>query len=60
MKFSIVFGAGSLSIWLVSYVSKSFGLDSVIYLLSLYLVLVILAILFLIAASRGQSIKHKT
>ncbi|MFC1670468.1 MFS transporter [Spirochaetota bacterium] len=60
LKFSIVFGAGSLSVWLVSYVSKIYGLNSVILLLSSYLVFVIFTILILIISSRGQPIKHKT
>jgi MFS family permease len=59
IKFTLVFGAGSLAVKLVGHVENRFGLDSVILLLVLFLFMVIAGIAILLAASRGMSVRHE-
>lgn len=58
IKFTLVFGAGSLSVKMVSIVQESYGLNSVIWLLAGYLTMVIVMIGVLIISSRGAAIRH--
>jgi len=53
VKFVIVFGAGSLSVKLVSLVQGAVGLDRVVLLLAGYLLMVIAMIAVLLSLSRG-------
>ncbi len=59
IKFTLVFGAGSISVKMVSIVQGSYGLDSVVWLLSGYLTMVIIMIGIMIISSRGASIHHE-
>lgn len=59
IKFTLVFGAGSLSVKMVSIVQEGYGLNSVVWLLSGYLTMVIVMIGVLIFSSRGSSIHHE-
>ncbi|MDY6933280.1 MAG: MFS transporter [Spirochaetota bacterium] len=59
IKFTIIFGAGSVGVHLVSFVKANYGLDSVIILLSSLLMMIIFMINILLYKSRGTSIKHK-
>jgi MFS family permease len=59
IKFTLVFGAGSLSVKMVSIVQEGYGLNSVIWLLSGYLAMVIVMIGILILSSRGSAIRHE-
>lgn len=58
IKFAIVFGAGSLSVKLVSLVQGRYGLDRVVLLLAGYLLVVILMIGVLLFLSRGMPIRN--
>jgi MFS family permease len=60
IKFTLVFGAGSLAVHLVSFVDGRFGLDAVIYLLAALLGGVIAMIILLLLASRHISLRHMT
>jgi hypothetical protein len=60
IKFTLVFGAGSLAVHLVGFVDGRFGLDAVIFLLVALLVGVITMISVLLAASREVSLKHES
>ena len=59
IKFSIVFGAGSLAIHLISFVEYKFGLDSIILLIAALLFMLIFVIIIFLFISRGTSIRHK-
>jgi MFS family permease len=59
VKFTLVFGAGSLAVYFVSFTSGSYGLDAVIHLLSLFLAMVIAMIAILLLADREASVKHE-
>jgi MFS family permease len=58
VKFTLVFGAGSLAVYFVSFVDGRWGLDAVILLIAALLVAVIAAIGALLIASREVSIRH--
>ena len=60
IKFTLVFGAGSLAVYLVGFVDGRFGLDAVIYLLAALLAGVIAMILVLLFASRQLSLRHES
>jgi MFS family permease len=59
VKFTLVFGAGSLAVYFVSFTSASYGLDAVISLLCLFLVMVIATVGALLVASRGTRVRHE-
>jgi MFS family permease len=59
IKFSLVFGAGSLAVYFVSFADGNYGLDGVILLLFFFLAMVIAMIAVLLLASRGASVRHK-
>jgi MFS family permease len=59
IKFTLVFGAGSLAVYFVSSASGSYGLGGVILLLCFFLVMVIAMIAVLLLASRGVSVRHE-
>jgi len=59
VKFTLVFGAGSLAVYFVSFASRDYGLDAVISLLCFFLLMVIAMIAVLLVASRGARIKHE-
>jgi MFS family permease len=59
VKFTLVFGAGSLSVHFVSFVDGRYGLDAVILLLSFFLVMVITMTTILLLASRRASVRHE-
>ncbi len=60
IKFTIVFGAGSLAVPLVSIVEGSYGLNSVIFLLVLLLSTMLCVLGFLLVFTRGTTIRHET
>ena len=60
IKFTLVFGAGSLAVYLVGFVNGRFGLDAVIFLLLAFLVGVIAMIGILLIASRNVALRHET
>jgi MFS family permease len=59
VKFTLVFGAGSLAVHFVSFADGSYGLDGVILLLCFFLAMVISMIAVLLLASRGASVRHQ-
>jgi MFS family permease len=59
IKFTLVFGAGSLAVHLVGFVDGRFGLDAVIFLLLAFLAGVLTMIGVLLLASRGVALKHE-
>jgi MFS family permease len=59
IKFVIVFGAGSLSVTLVSLVQGTYGLDRVVLLLAGYLIMVVLLVCVLIMLSRGMGLRNE-
>jgi MFS family permease len=59
IKFTVVFGAGSLAVHLVSFVDARFGLDAVILLLAAFLSGVITMIGVLLSASRNVKLRHQ-
>jgi MFS family permease len=59
VKFTLVFGAGSLAVYFVSFAEGSYGLDAVIVLLCCFLAMVIAMITVLLLASRGASVRHE-
>jgi MFS family permease len=59
IKFTLLFGVGSLAVYLVSFVNGRFGLDAVIFLLVALLVGVIGMISVLLIASRKVSLRHE-
>ncbi|MCP4130790.1 MAG: MFS transporter, partial [bacterium] len=60
IKFTLVFGVGSLSVFLVNLVEGRYGLDYVIYLLLGYLCMILFFIALLIFVSRGTSVRHES
>jgi MFS family permease len=60
IKFTLVFGAGSLAVQLVGFVDGRFGLDAVIFLLVALLGGVISMIGLLLIASRGIALRHES
>jgi len=59
IKFTLVFGAGSLAVHLVGFVDGRFGLDAVIFLLLAFLAGVLTMIGVLLIASRGFALRHE-
>ncbi len=59
VKFTLVFGAGSLSVQMVSIVGGQYGLGSVIWIFVGFLVMAIVMIGVMIWKSRGSSILHE-
>jgi MFS family permease len=59
VKFTLVFGAGSLAVYFVSFAEGSYGLGAVILLLCFFLAMVIAMITVLLLASRGASVRHE-
>jgi MFS family permease len=59
VKFTLVFGAGSLAVYFVSFADRNHGLDGVILLLLFFLAMVISMIAVLLLASRGASVRHE-
>jgi FSR family fosmidomycin resistance protein-like MFS transporter len=59
VKFTLVFGAGSLSVQMVSIVGGQYGLGSVIWIFPVFLTMTILMIGVMIWNSRGSSILHE-
>jgi MFS family permease len=59
VKFTLVFGAGSLAVHFVSFAKGSYGLDGVIFLLCIFLAMVLTMIAVLLLASRGASVRHQ-
>ena len=60
IKFTLVFGAGSLAVYLVAFVDGRFGLDAVILLLTALLAGVIAMIIILLLASRRTTLRHES
>jgi MFS family permease len=60
IKFTLVFGAGSLAVYFVSFVDGRWGLDAVIFLLAAFLAGVLSMIGVLLFASRDISIRHES
>ena len=60
LKFTLVFGIGSLSVFLVNLVDQRWGISSVVTLILFYLVGVILLAAVLNILGRKQSIRHTT
>jgi MFS family permease len=58
VKFTLTFGAGSFAVKLASLVESRYGIDSVVWLIGGFLVLVVLTISGFLFASRGHSIRH--
>jgi MFS family permease len=59
IKFTLVFGAGSLAVYLVGFVDGRFGLDAVIFLLIGLLAGVLIMIGVLLIASRKVGLRHE-
>lgn len=59
VKFTLVFGAGSLSVQMVSIVGGQYGLGSVIWIFVGFLTMTIVMISVMIWKSRGSSILHE-
>jgi len=59
IKFTLLFGVGSLAVYLVGFVNGRFGLDAVIFLLVALLAGVIGMISVLLIASRKVSLRHE-
>ncbi len=59
IKFTFVFGAGSLAVHFVSFSERNYGLDGVILLLSFFLAMLIVMAAVLLIASRGISVRHR-
>jgi MFS family permease len=60
IKFTLVFGAGSLAVYLVGFLNGRFVLDALILLLVAFLAGVITMISVLLIASRKVSLRHET
>jgi MFS family permease len=58
IKFTFVFGAGSLAVKLVSIIEKNYGLEGVMQTNLVYIAGVVLFAGILLAASRGIPIRH--
>lgn len=59
-KFTLSFGVGSLSVFLVSKVQDGWGIEAVVLLLTGYLSVMILLILLLNYLGRNQELRHVT
>jgi MFS family permease len=59
IKFTFVFGAGSLAIYFVSFSERNYGLGGVILLLSFFLAMLIVMAAILLFASHGIGVKHQ-
>jgi MFS family permease len=59
IKFTFVFGAGSLAVHFVSFSEAIYGLDGVILLLSFFLAMLIAMAAVLLLVSRGMSVRHR-
>jgi hypothetical protein len=57
-KFTLTFGAGAFAVKIVGAVEQGYGIDSVIFLVAGFLILVILSVGVFLRLSRGQSIRH--
>lgn len=60
VKFTLVFGAGSLAVYMVGFVNGRYGLDSVVFLLLALLAGVIAMIGALLVASRKVALRHES
>jgi MFS family permease len=60
IKFTLVFGAGSLAVYMVGFVDGRYGLDAVIFLLLALLAGVIAMISALLVASRKVALRHES
>ncbi|MGC9313577.1 MAG: MFS transporter [Sediminispirochaetaceae bacterium] len=58
LKFTLVFGAGSFGVKIVSLVEKQAGMEAVMYLILALLILVIISAGILVFASRKIAIRH--
>ena len=58
IKFTLTFGAGAFAVKIVGLMERSYGIDSVIYLVAGFLAMVILSICVFLLLSRGQQIRH--
>ncbi len=59
IKFTVVFGGGSLAVWIVSSVQGRFGLDAVVTLLVLFLIISVSIVSVLIFVSRRTPLRHE-
>ncbi len=59
IKFTVVFGAGSVAIKLAEYIQKKSGINTVMISLIIPLLIVIFMTLLIIYVSRGYSMKHE-
>jgi MFS family permease len=60
IKFTLLFGAGSLAVQLVSMVKAGYGLDAVILLIAAFIAVVISMIALLVIRTRGTPIQHQS
>jgi MFS family permease len=60
IKFTLVFGAGSLAVYMVGFVDGRYGIDAVIFLLLALLAGVIAMISALLVASRKVALRHES
>jgi len=58
IKFTLTFGAGAFAVKIVGAAERSFGIESVAFLVAGFLALVLLSIGVFLYLSRGQSIRH--
>ena len=58
MKFTLVFGVGSLSVFLVSRVKDQWGIEAVVLLLTGYLAAIVLVVAILNYLGRNQALRH--
>ena len=58
IKFTLTLGAGAFAVKIVSAVQERFGIDSVLYLVTGFLILVILCLSVFLLLSPGQKIRH--
>jgi len=59
IKFTLLFGVGSLAVQLVSMVKAGYGLDAVILLIASFIAVVIAMIAVLVMRTRGTPIRHQ-
>jgi MFS family permease len=60
VKFTLVFGAGALAVYMVGFVDGRYGIDAVIFLLLALLAGVIAMIGALLVASRNVTLRHES
>jgi MFS family permease len=58
IKFAITFGVGAFAVKIVGAVQRSYGIDSVVFLVAGFLSMVVLSIAVFLLLSRGQQIRH--